>query len=339
MLKAFHRQKVMTVLVLVLALGLPVSGCAKGGQTGPGGDNPTKVTVVLDWVPNTNHTGMYVAQAKGFYAAEGLAVDIIQPTAGGTAQLIAAGQGDFGVSYQEEVTLARTAGLPIKSIAAVIQHNTSGFASHVNRGITSPKDFEGKKYGGWGSPVEQAMIKALMDKYGADATKVEEINIGTMDFFQSIERDIDFAWIYYGWTGIEAELRGVPLNVIMLHEEDSALDFYTPVLIASEKTLSDKPELAEKFLRATARGCQLAIEQPDAAAEILLQAVPELDPALVKASQKWLSTRYQDDAPYWGFQKTEVWAAYAEWMFERKLLEQRLDAPAAFTNKFLPGGK
>lgn len=332
-------KKVIAILLVAL-LGLLQNGC--GGVKKPAGEQPaantapTKVTVVLDWVPNTNHTGLYVAKEQGYYAEEGLDVEIIQPTAGGTAQLIAAGQGDFGVSYQEEVTLARSSDVPVKSVAAVIQHNTSGFASHQNRNIKTPRDFEGKKYGGWGSPVEMAMIKALMDKHGGDVKKVEEVNIGTADFFSSIEKDVDFAWIYYGWTGIEAELRQVPLDIIMLKDEEPALDFYTPVLIASEKTLQDKPELVKRFLKATARGYRFAIENPDASADILLKHAPELNPELVKASQRWLSPRYQDDAPEWGMQKPEVWQAYAKWMFERGLLPREIDAVAAFSNEFLP---
>lgn len=314
-----------------------ITGCGKQveQQEAPA-EEPIKVTVILDWTPNTNHTGLYVAKDKGYYAEQGLEVEIIQPTAGGTAQLIAVDQGDFGVSYQEEVTNARAEDIPIKSIAAVIQHNTSGFASPASKNITSPEDFEGKKYGGWGSPVEHAMIKSLMDKYDADVNKVEEINIGTADFFTSVERDVDFSWIYYGWTGIEAELREVPINIVMLKDEDSALDFYTPVLIASEKTITEKPEMVKKFLAATQKGYDFAINNPEDSAQVLLDNAPELDAELVKASQLWLADKYQDDAPAWGVQKQEVWEDYANWLFERELLKKNIDASEAFTNELLP---
>jgi ABC-type nitrate/sulfonate/bicarbonate transport system substrate-binding protein len=101
------------------------------------------------------------------------------------------------------VTYALTAKnpLPILAIAAIIQNNTSGFASPKEKDIKSPKDFENKRYGGWGSPMEEAMLKALMEKEGADFSKLEMIDIGASDFFTSISRDVDFAWIYYGWDG------------------------------------------------------------------------------------------------------------------------------------------
>ena len=149
------KKKIMIILVGLLMIGL--TGCTT--------KEDEKLTVVLDWVPNTNHTGLYVAQELGYFEEEGLEVEIIQPSEGGSADLIAAGQGEFGISYQEQVTYARTAAnpLPIKAIAAIIQHNTSGFASPVDRNIVSPKDFEGKKYGGWGSPMEVATLKGLME--------------------------------------------------------------------------------------------------------------------------------------------------------------------------------
>ncbi|MGI6065502.1 MAG: ABC transporter substrate-binding protein [Bacillota bacterium] len=332
-------KKFLVVLTILLAVGL-ISGCSpSNSETSPEADSsgePVKVIVVLDWVPNTNHTGLFVAKDKGFYADQGLDVEIIQPTSGGAAQLVAAQQADFGVSYQEEVTLARTNDIPIKSIAAVIQHNTSGFASPKDKNITSPKDFAGKKYGGWGSPMEHAMLESLVTKHGVSINTVEEVNIGSADFMTSVQKDVDFAWIFYGWDGIRAELQNVPLNIIMIKDEDPALDYYTPVLIASEKTIAEKPEVVKKFLAATTEGYEFAISNPDDSAEILLDNAPELDAELVKASQRWLADKYQDDAPFWGVQKAEVWQRYADWMLNYGLLEKEIDPAAAFTNDYLP---
>lgn len=262
-------KKIMFIIAIsILSLSLMfVGGCSDQQDSGT---NLEKVTVLLDWTPNTNYTGVYVAQKLGYYEEEGLDVEVNQPGEGSTAQLIAAGQGDFGFSYQEDMTIARTQGLPVKAIAAVIQHNTSGFASPVEKGIKSPKDFEGKKYGGWGSPAEEAMLKALMDKAGADFNKLEMINIGTADFFTSVQKDIDFEWIYWGWTGIESEIRGIPLNFIKLRDYHEALDFYSPILIASEKLLK-KPEFVKRFMKATARGYQYCINNPEDAAKIFVR--------------------------------------------------------------------
>jgi ABC-type nitrate/sulfonate/bicarbonate transport system substrate-binding protein len=298
--------------------------------------DPVKVSVVLDWSPNTNHTGLYAAKQMGYFAEEGLDVDIVLPGAASADTAVASGEARFGVSYQEGVTLARTQGVPLVSIAAVIQHNTSGFASPKGLGIATPKDFEGRTYGGWGSPVEGAMIESLMKDAGADYSKVKQVSIGENDFFSAQKQGIDFQWIYYGWTGIESELRNEPLNMVWLKDYSKKLDYYTPVLVTNETMIADQPEIVGKFVRAASRGYQYAVSNPEDAANALLEAVPELNRELVVASAKWLSSKYIDDAPRWGEQKVEVWSNYAEWMKERGLMEGEFDPAKAFTNDFLP---
>ncbi len=297
-----------------------------------------KITVVLDWVPNTNHTGIYAAIKNGYYADEGLEVEVIQPTEGGSADLIAAGKGEFGISYQEQVTYARTADipLPVVAVAAIIQHNTSGFASPVEKNIKTPKDFEGKKYGGWGSPTEEAVLKVLMEKYDADFSKLEIINIGASDFFTSITKDVDFSWIYYGWDGVAAELRNIELNFLLLQDMDPSLDFYTPLIITNEKIVNENPSLVENFLRATSNGYEFAINNPEEAAEILSEFVPELDKELVKASQKYLANQYKSDSERWGEMQEKIWDTFSNWMLENNLFTGKFDSGKAFTNEFLP---
>lgn len=321
------KQVLAPLMLAVLAL----SGCQENEEQAL-----EKVTVVLDWTPNTNHTGLYAAQEKGYFEEHGLDVEIIQPGDAGADQLVASGNADFGVSYQEGITLARTQNVPIVSIAAVIQHNTSGFASPADKNITSPKDFEGKVYGGWGSPIEQAVLETLMKTEQADIDKMEIVNAGNADFFTMANQGIDFAWIYYGWTGIEAQLRGEDINMVYLTDYSEKLDYYTPVLATNEKMIEDNPETVKAFVAAASEGYQFAIEQPEEAAEILSGAAPELDADLVSESQKWLADKYQDDAPRWGEQKLEVWKNYADWMAENGVLEGEFDPEAAFTNEFLP---
>lgn len=327
---------------LTLGLSILAAGCGQSSAPAPQPEATApaqlqKVTVMLDWFPNTNHTGLYVAKDKGYYQAQGLDVEIVQPGEGTQAdQLVAAGKVDFAVSYQEAVTQARATDIPLVSIAAVIQHNTSAFASPKNLNILSPKDFEGKRYGGWGSPSEEAVIKAVMTKAGADPSKVQMITLGATDFFKSIGRDADIEWIYYGWDGVEAKRQNIDLNLQMLKDLDPALDYYTPVIVTNEKHISEQKDLVKKFMVATSKGYQAAISNPSEAASILLKNAPELNPDLVKQSQEYLSTKYQDDAAQWGVQKEAVWNNYAKWMFERKLIPKMIEPNKAFTNEFLP---
>ncbi|WP_322822964.1 ABC transporter substrate-binding protein [Chloroflexus sp.] len=325
-----------------LLLGLIVILTACGAATTPADSEPslTTVRVGLDWTPNTNHTGLYVAQTQGYYNDQGLQVEILGAQEGGTVeQLVAAGRLDFGISYQEGVTQARVEGVPIVSIAAIIQHNTSGFASRIEEGITSPRDFIGKKYGAFGSPIEEAVIRGLLECAGVgdQFNQVQFVDIGSSDFFVATERDeVDFVWIFKGWTGIEAEVRGVPLNIVMMNDVQCIPDYYTPVIITSEKMIAEQPDLVRRFLAATSAGYRFAIDRSAEAAEILLQAAPELDAELVRRSQEYLSTQYQADAPRWGEQKLEVWRAYAQWMAERNLIARMIEPEKAFTNEFLP---
>src|SRR3989339_17181 len=225
-----------------------------------------KITVLLDWFPNTNHTGFYVAKEKGFFAEENLDVSILQPGEGENNQIVAAGKADFGISSQESVIPARVAGIPLVSIATVIQHNTSAFASLDKSNIRSVKDFEKKRYGGWGSPIEETVIKAVMNEAGTDYQKVKNITIGETDFFKTIEKDSDFQWIFYGWDGIEARRRGIKLNTIMLKDLNPILDYYTPVIVTNESHIKNQKDLTARFMRAVARGYEFSIKNPSEAA-------------------------------------------------------------------------
>lgn len=331
-----------TSLLLLIPLLAALNACGADANKNPDttapaqGGKPTPVKIALDWTPNTNHTGLYAAQSLGYYTEQGIDLQIVKPGTTGSETMVASGEVAFGVGTQEGLTQSRIQGVPIVSIGAIIQHNTSGFASPVAKNIKTPKDFEGKTYGGWGSPSEQAMLQSLMETQKADVSKVKIVNAGDADFFTAVKRDIDFEWIFYAWTGIEAELRGEPINMIYLTDYSDKLDYYTPLLITNEKTIQQNPDLVRKFMAATSKGYQYAIDHPQEAADLLVKAVPDLDPKLVSASQKWLSPKYKADAARWGEQKKSVWENYYSWMSEHKLLEGKLDVDKAFTNEFLP---
>ncbi len=320
----------LLLLVVAFLFSILLTGCRQDSSP-----DLKKITVLLDWTPNTNYSGLYAAKDKGYYEAEGLEVEIVQAS-GTVPQLLAAEKGEFGVSYQEEVTFARLENIPIVSIAAVVQHNTSGFASLKKAGISTPADFEGKRYGGWGAPSEEATIKALTERFGVDFNQVEMVTTGEADFFTIIERLADFAWIYYGWNGVEAELKGLELNFIKLTDLDPVLDYYTPVLITSETLINKHPDLVKKFMRATAKGYRLAIDNPEEAAEILIENAPELDRELVRSSQQWLADKFQADAEKWGLQDRGIWENYTLWLYDNHLIERVPELDRAFTNEFIP---
>lgn len=325
-------------LVGTLALGM-LSGCKSGEEKEASGDKLQKVTLVLDYTPNTNHTGIYAAKQLGYYKDQGLDVEITQPSDGDAATLVATGKAQFGISYQEELTYGLTKEkdpLPVMAIAAIIQHNTSGFAAPESKGIKSPKDFEGKTYGGWGSPTEAAVLKLAMEKAGADFDKLKRVDIGQDDYFAATKKNIDFAWIFYGWDGVKAETIGEKLNYMPIKDIDPALDYYSPIIITSDKLIKDDPELVKKFMAATAKGYNYSIDNPKESADILVENVPELDKDFIEASQEYLSKQYKADAPRWGEMKESVWTNYSKFMKKNGLIKTDLDPGKAFTNEFLP---
>lgn len=327
------RRIVLLAIGTVMAAAL--AGC--GGGAAPTGQ-PTEVTLMLDWVPNVNHTGIFVAQSQGYFADEGLAVNIVQPGEVYAEQAVASEAADFGVSFQEQVTIARSDGVPLVSIAAIIQHNTSGFASLTSAGVTSPADWEGLTYGSFGSPFEEPTLRALMECTGGDFSQLEIEDTGFSDPLALLqEGQIDVAWIFFGTQGIAAQQTGIDLHVVMMGDyTDCIPDYYTPVFITSEDTIAGRPEVVRAFLAAVSRGYEFAIQNPEEAARILLEQTPESGEELLIASQQWLSPRYQADAPRWGEQSLAVWQAYSEWMAEQGIIPAPIDAGLAFTNDFLP---
>ena len=295
----------------------------------------TPVTLMLDWVPNTNHTGFFVAQSEGYFEEAGLAVEIVQPGEVFAEQAVAGGAADFGVSFQEQITLARADAIPLVSIAAILQNNTSGFASRAG---ASPADWEGLRYGSFGSPFEGPTLQELMRCDGGNFDALEIVDIGFSDSLVLLDQEqIDLAWIFYGWQGVQAAQQGIDLEVVMMEDWfDCIPDYYTPIIIAAESTLEDQPEVVRAFLEAVSRGFEFAIDDPSAASEILLESVPELDAQLVSESQAWLSPRYRADAARWGGQELAVWQAYSQWMTDHGILKQPIQAGGAFTNEYLP---
>jgi ABC-type nitrate/sulfonate/bicarbonate transport system substrate-binding protein len=315
----------------------PLGGATKFAKV----DERTSVTLILDWTPNTNHTGFYVAQALGYYDEANLDVSIQEPTDLDVTAVVTSGAAQFGVGYQEFATYALAEGTPIVSVAAIIQHNTSGFVSlHDQHPLTRPADMAGLIYGGFGQPdLENAVLNRLLTCDGAEPDTIQYIDVGFVDPIPLMEQDrIGLVWMYYGWTGIDAEQRGVKLDKIMLMDyPDCVPDYYTPILITSQQMIADHPDVVAAFVQATARGFAYAIQNPQDAAEILIQAVPEGNADLIRASAEWLAAQYQADAPRWGQQSVEVWQGFSDFLVQNGILETGIDAETAYTNDFLPG--
>ncbi len=330
------KKAVALILVAALTTALCACGDTQTGEQSKENQELKKVTVVLDYVPNTNHTGMYVALNKGYYEAEGLDVEIIEPTEGATATLIAQQKGTFGIAYQEDVTIALTSEdpLPVKAVATIIQHNTSGFVTLADSGITSPADFEGKTYAGWAGPGEAAVLEACMTKEGKDFSKLNMV-ISDGSGFEALGKSCDIMWFFEGWDSVMAEMNGVKLNYMECRQLDERLDYYTPIIITSDAVIESDPEMIKAFLRATEKGYQDVMADPEGSAEILHSYAPTYDLEMLKKSQTYLAGKYMEDAEVWGIMKDEVWDNYSAFLKEYGVINQTIPASDCYTNEFL----
>ena len=297
-----------------------------------------KITFCLDYTPNTNHTGIYVAQAKGYFKDEGLTVKVVQPADGTAEAMIGSGQAQLGVSYQDYVANALSSKNPvaIEAVAAIIQHNTSGIMSRKADGITSAKKMEGHTYATWSMPVEQATIKQVMESDGGDFDKLKMVPYEVDDEVAGLKANMfDCVWVYEGWAVQNAKVQHYDVNYFSFVDMDKVFDFYTPVIAANDDFAKKYPDVVKAFVRAAKRGYEYAIKHPKAAGDILLDAVPELSSDLVQASAKYLAKQYQADAKSWGVIDKSRWDAYFEWLNDKNLVENKLDVNSGWTMDYL----
>ena len=328
------KKIIAVILSLVLLFGL----CACSNPADEGSDLK-EITLCLDWTPNTNHTGIYVADKLGYYEEAGLKVTIVQPPEGGAEMMTASGQSQFGISAQDSLAanFASDEPMGITAVATILQHNTSGI---ISLDCKSPKSLEGKRYSTWDSPAEKAMIKYVMEKDGGDFSKVELIpNVITDEASALKHGDTDAVWIYYAWSGINAELSGLDFEYFAFADIDDVFDFYTPVIIANNDFLKNDPETAKSFLSATAKGYEYAIENPEEAVFMLIEGdtTGSLMGSewLVTKSQKWISKQYIADAESWGIIDPVRWNAFYSWLGAEGLTESIIPEGTGFTNDYL----
>ncbi len=302
----------------------------------------TPITFCLDWTPNTNHTGLYVAQQMGYYEDAGLKVQIVQPPENGAALMCAAGQAQFAIEAQDTMAPSLEADDPlgITAVAAVLQHNTSGIISRAGEGLDKPAGLTGKTYSTWESPVELATLKTVVNKDGGDFSQVKLIPNDITDEPAALAaHQTDAIWVFYGWGGINADVEQVDCDFFFFKDIDDVFDYYTPVIIANDDFLESNPETAKAFLAATAKGYEYAIENPKEAADMLISGDNtgslQGSEALVYASQEYLSTQYKAEESRWGYIDESRWNTFYKWLADNELTETDLTGKG-FCNDYLP---
>ena len=334
------KNRIFAIVLVAVMLVLGVTGCAKKEQ-GAESAAMAEVTFCLDWTPNTNHTGLYVAQKMGWYEEAGLKVNIVQPPEDGATALVAGGKANFGIDFQDYLASAhgKEEPLPITAVATIIQHNTSGIISLKEKGITTPGKMQGHSYATSSMPVEQAIIKNLVEAEGGSVKNIDYVPTFVQDIEAGLKSQVDSVWIYYAWDGITTEVKGIDTNFFLFKDLKPEFDYYTPIIIANNDFLKEQPDVAKKFLEATAKGYEYAIENPKEAANILLEEVPTLDREIVEKSQEYLAGQYKAEEERWGWIDANRWNAFYQWLNENKLVEKDIPVDFGFSNEYLLGAE
>lgn len=323
-------QKLTTVSITILALSLAMLlaiSCDREPET-------ASIKLALDWYPNANHLGLFIAQQKGYFEEENLDVTMYTPSEPSTVlQTVGAGQDEFGMSYQPDVLLARNEGVPVVSILGVVQHPLNSLMTLKSSEITRPGQLAGKKVGYPGIPTNEPLLETMLKADGLNGLDdVELVNIGWNISESLIGEKVDgVVGAYWTHESINMENIGYPVNVMRM-EEWGVPDYYELVLVTSEDYLAENEDVAERFIRAIKRGFEEAIADPQAGVDVLVAENPgEIDEGIDRPGADLLVPMWQlPSGGGFGTQEPERWNSFVQWMKDNNMLDQSLDASAAY---------
>lgn len=322
-----------------LLAGLLALVAAAAAACGGGDSERTKVTLALDWFPNSNHAGIFEAVEQGYFEDENLDVDIYTPSdPASILQTVGAGRDDFGISYQPDLLQARSEGIPVVSVVGIVQHPLNSIMTLESSGLTRPRHLEGKKIGYPGIPSNEGMLETMLEEDGLSLDDVDLVDVG-FDLVPALLSGTVDAIVGAYWTheSILMELEGYPVNVLRM-EQWGVPDFYELVLVTNEKTLKDREGVVKRFVRALSKGHEIARMNPQRAVETLMKHNPDtINEELERKGVDRVAPMWTDGAPEFGWQDAGRWASFTAWMKSRGLINENVDASAAFTNKFIAG--
>jgi NitT/TauT family transport system substrate-binding protein len=309
--------------------------------------SPATVRLALDWTPNTDHTGFYVAQEKGWYAAAGIRLQVLPYASATPETLLAAHQAECGISFQDSMTFAVAAGADILSVAAILQKTASAIGVLADGPIQRPRDLDGQIYAGFGYPNEVPTLTAVIKADGGKGVfTVATLNGAAYEALYN--KQADFTIPFTAWEGVEADLRGINLRYFRFSDYGFP-EFYQVVLACDRAWLAKDPDAARRFVAATVQGFEFAAREPDSAASILMSTNPgvfDSNKELPAASQHYLvdGGYLLDSDGKFGTQTLARWQAYSGFLYDQGLLADAagkpltapLDYASLFTNDYLP---
>ena len=325
-------------LALLAAGTLLLTGCgAQGGAqnaaqsdaANSGSDDLQHLTVVLDWYPNALHAFLYEAQEKGYFAEEGLDVDIQSPAGVNDAMsMVAAGKADIGLYYQQDVIQARAEqNVPIKSIGAVVQGPLNIVLSLKDKNITSPKDLEGKTVGYAGTELSEALIRSIMKNSGADPDSVKLVDVG-FDLMSSMTTGNVDATIgcLVNHEVPQLEKEGFEVNYFF-PDDFGVPKYYEGIFLASDEMIDNEPDVLAGFLTACSKGFEDFKNSTDEVLQVLLDNQDEanfaLDPDVEKKSCETLLPLMETADAKFLSQTEACWQENIDWMYDEGLISAK----------------
>ncbi|WP_083979675.1 ABC transporter substrate-binding protein [Demequina salsinemoris] len=326
-----HPRRTHATVGLAASSLLVLAGCSStdaaetdassDASTGSDSTELTTVRFTLDWTPNTNHTGLYVAIANGYFEDAGIDVEVLPYNSSSAETLIDAGSAEFGITGEGGLLYAHAAGGDVVSVMSVLQHEATALSVSADSDFTSPADLDGTTYGGFGTATEDAVNAAVIQAAGGTGD-YDSVILGTTAYEALYSGDVDFTQAFVTWEGIEADLQGTPMNYF--YPTDYGFpDEYSIVVAGSESWIEENPEAAAAFVQALQEGYEYAAENPDEAAQILIDANPDVltEEDLVLQSQEMISADYLlDDNGEVGTQTEAMWADLGAFYYENGLL-------------------
>jgi len=315
-------------ILMICALTFVFLSCSAQTQT-------EKVTLALDWYPNANHIGLYIALDEGYFDEENLDVEIYTPSDPSTVlQTVAAGSDDFGMNYQPDVLIARDQGVPVVSVLGMVQHPLNSMMVLKSSGIDTPDDLKGKKVGYPGIPWNEDALATMLQSSDISISDVEVVNVGWELGSSLISNTVDaIVGAYYTHESIALENEGYPVNVIRM-EDWGVPDYYELVLVTSEDYLSENPQIVERFTRAVIKGYTKAINDPQAGVDTLIKYVPEIDADIDRPGANLLKNLWQDEDGNFGTQKLEKWESFSNWMHDNQITDNLVNPSKSFTDQY-----
>jgi ABC-type nitrate/sulfonate/bicarbonate transport system substrate-binding protein len=304
------------------------------------------VTVALGWTPNTDYTGVYVADKLGYYAKQGIKLKIIPYASTAPETLISAGRADFGFSYQAGVAYARAAGKDVIGVFSPNAKNTYAVGvAASNDKIKSPKDLDGKTYAGFGTPDEGPELSYVI-KHDGGTGKFKNVTLNTSAYDAVYNGKADFTIPVTTWEGIEAKLVGKPLTYFKFEDYGFPTQ-YASLLASSDKWLQANADVAKRFVAATTQGYEYSAAHPREGAQILVDENESAlkKPELVIESEELLAKEYRKDAQgRIGLQDPTVWQNYGGFLYKNgllvdgkgKKLTTEPDWTTYYTNDYVP---